>query len=74
MEEEQAVTGHAPALDISPLKALIGEPWSIKATGLRPGTGTKLIVEFKDFFDVKWDRMQSSARTIAELWIPRFSP
>jgi hypothetical protein len=30
MEDEQAVTGHVPALSIGPLKALIGEPWSIE--------------------------------------------
>jgi len=45
----------APALEISPLQALAGDPWKIKVAGLAPGAPVTLVAEQQDGSGIKWE-------------------
>lgn len=45
----------APALEISPLQALAGDPWKIKVSGLAPGAPVTMVAEQQDGSGIKWE-------------------
>ncbi|MCL6611593.1 MAG: ABC transporter substrate-binding protein [Peptococcaceae bacterium] len=44
-----------PTLEVTPLRALAGDPWNIKVSGLVPGTPVTLVAEQQDYKGIKWE-------------------
>ncbi|NLI13980.1 MAG: hypothetical protein GX425_15520 [Peptococcaceae bacterium] len=55
MEKNSDSSKTAPALEISPLQALAGDPWNIKVSGLAPGATVTLVAEQQDNKGIKWE-------------------
>ncbi|BAF60544.1 hydrolases of the alpha/beta superfamily [Pelotomaculum thermopropionicum SI] len=55
MEKKSDSNKTAPALEISPLQALAGEPWKIRVSGLTPGAPVTLVAEQQDNKGIKWE-------------------
>ncbi|BAF60519.1 hypothetical protein PTH_2338 [Pelotomaculum thermopropionicum SI] len=55
LEDKSDSSKTVPTLEITPLKALAGDPWHIKVTGLTPGAPVTLVAEQQDSSGIKWE-------------------